>query len=196
MECQQEVAALLGVNIPGSSPHPVIGSGFVMIPSNVQNVVVELWGGGGGGSAGQTVSIRGSGGGGGAWIRAAFIRPSDGKINYSVGTGGQGGVFPRTSNGNGGSESNINYGNTSLSSGGGGGGNFRGGGGSGGRSNITNFIGDIKSLPGETPSGHEGGASPHGGHGNSEPPGSGGNGGMPPGGAGFQGANGQIIFFY
>jgi hypothetical protein len=194
MESSSECGNVLGVNISNLEPHPVTGSGTITIPEYVDIVIVEMWGGGGGAGGGQSIPHPG-GGGGGAWIRAAFTRPLDGKINYNVGTGGSGGFNRRIPSQPGGN-STISCAGTQIEARGGGGGALGGSVGVGGNTNASDFTGEISMVPGANGlRTGQGGTSPHGGPTNIGGGGSniGGTGGNVNGGPG---SNGEIIFFY
>lgn len=72
-------------------------SGTIAIPSNVDHVMVEMWGAGGGGggggsSTGTTVGGGGGGGGGGAYIRAVVAVTPGKTLQILIGKGGTGGA--------------------------------------------------------------------------------------------------------
>src|SRR5438309_1590219 len=71
-------------------------SGTLLIPSNVDNIMVEMWGlggggGGGGSSTGTVVGGGGGGGGGGAYVRAVIPVPPGQSVRVNIGLGGKGG---------------------------------------------------------------------------------------------------------
>lgn len=79
---------------PTSSPSQANASTWV-VPSNVQTIRVQAWGGGGGGAGGGSMSngtsLFASGGGAGAYVSASFAVTPGSQLSYIVGSGGAGG---------------------------------------------------------------------------------------------------------
>src|SRR5574344_1876711 len=75
-----------------------VGGGSYSVPSGVDRIKVEVWGGGGSGSKVTSYGIAGGGGGGGAYSRSVLSNLSTSPYNLFVGSGG-------VSNGSGGPSS-------------------------------------------------------------------------------------------
>ena len=99
------------------------GTGFIAIPTGATGVTIQVWGAGGGGGAGYIGFIApgepevfaGGGGGGGGYSKTILaFTGQDGKtINYTVGSGGAGGLFGSV-NGDAGTFSNVFSGTYTL----------------------------------------------------------------------------------
>lgn len=149
---------------PGSRP--------TTVPPNAISATIEIWGAGGAGGGSQNNNRGGSGGGGGGYTTVIDITVVPGQtINYTVGTGGNGG----TSNGGNGTASSLSHGPSGT--------NLSANGGSGGlRGNYANIPGGLGgTASGGTPTSGTQGANGGGG--------TGGNGGM--GANGGAGGNGR-----
>ena len=98
------------------------GTGSVAIPASATGETIEVWGGGGGGGGaylgfivpGEPEIFSGGGGGGGGYSKSVLVLSGDdGKtINFTVGSGGNGG--PYGTNGGGGTFSNAYSGTYTL----------------------------------------------------------------------------------
>lgn len=136
------------------------GTGSVTIPASATGVTIECWGAGGGGGAadygfiapGEPEIFPGGGGGGGGYSKTILVLGvgDPGKtINYTVGTGGSGGLFGSPA-GNPGTFSNVYSGTytiTTMTSNGGNGGDSgayasQGAGGTASGGNTTNTTGN------------------------------------------------------
>lgn len=65
-----------------------VGGGSYSVPSGVDRIKVEVWGGGGSGSKVTSYGIAGGGGGGGAYSRSVLSNLSTSPYNLFVGSGG------------------------------------------------------------------------------------------------------------
>lgn len=184
------------------------GSGTFTVPTGVNRVFVEGWGGGGGGSCGGTgATDYGYGGGGGGYGAGVYSVTPAQQITVTVGAGGAGGVYPGTPDGASGGTSSFG---SFCSASGGAGGVFSpgsaGAGGSGSGSTLwekaTGEAGQAK----QASAGGAGGAGAYGGAGGAgggsglngspgtAPGGGGGGGGVSASGqAGGAGASGKVV---
>ena len=70
------------------------GSGVYLLPSNVETLTIECWGGGGAGGyclatgSGYSPKVIAGGGAGGSYAATTIIKPAAGTYNYMVGAGG------------------------------------------------------------------------------------------------------------
>jgi hypothetical protein len=185
------------------------GSGMWTVPVGVVAICVEVYGAGGGGGSGGSGG-QAFGGGGGAYAKKNYNVSGGDQFNYTVGSGGMGGMVSDNNGGNGGNTiwQDLSTSSIVVTAGGGGGGDGYNGfsGGSGGVSTISS--GSLDSLEngqnGTQPDGGDAGnVLGNGGNGGtppSSPPslyGGGGNGGEAKGGPaannGIDGADGGIV---
>ena len=187
------------------------GTSYFVVPTNVNSVIVEVWGGGGGGGAGYSLYDRGGGGGGsGGYAKGVVTVTPGATYTVMVGQGGSAGM--------GGGTSSFDYA-TMAATGGSAGQNGSGSsntatGGAGGQGSGTGGVGTILSItggPGQfgvyNVGGGNGGNAPCGGAGGLGNLGPGGSAGTAPGGggggggyssstAGYAGGNGEVIVYY
>ena len=165
-------------------------SGTWIVPADVTQITVEVWGAGGAGGGSTENKEGGSGGGGGGYSSGDFTVTPGQAISYTVGTGG----IRSTGNGTAGGSSSVTMSSVTLiANGGGGGGSNKGSVGTGGTASggTTNTSG--KNGKRGNSSGGDGGDGANGGAGGDGVSDRNGNPGIAPGGGG---GGGEAYWFF